>query len=208
MPWLAAALFISIVLVPIIWAVRPKQDTLRWVWTAVLLAIVAVVALYPPVSLYNRMRICSQFKHPTLSGFVYLNQMLPKEAAALRWINENIQKTAIVLEAPGYRGYNCFDTRIAIFTGQPTLIGWIGQEEQMRYQPELTGSHTRDAERIYRSLNPEEARTIMERYQVEYVFVGENERKAFPGPGLKKFGSFMDIAYVDPSVTIYHRRGK
>ncbi|MCD4814680.1 DUF2298 domain-containing protein [bacterium] len=208
MPWLAGTLFVCIIGAPVAWAVRPKQDYLRLAWVAVLIAIVFVLSLYSPISLYNRMRLCSEFKNPTLSGFAYLQRMLPKEAAALRWINENIKNADIVLEAPGYRGYNCFDTRIAIFTGQPTLIGWIGQEEQMRYDPELTGSHTRDAERIYRSLDSQEALAVMDRYQVEYVFVGENERKAFSGPGLKKFGRFMDIAYEDPAVTIYQRRCK
>ncbi|MCK5242483.1 glycosyltransferase family 39 protein [bacterium] len=207
-PWLGIFLFISILLVPWAWAWWPKKMELRLLWATVLAGILIIVSLYPPISVYNRMRTCSKFKNPTLNGFAYLKHMLPDEAQALAWIRENIKETAIILEAPGYRGYNCFDTRIAIFTGHPTLIGWIGQEEQMRYNNELTGSHTRDAELIYRTLNIRQAQKVMDRYQVEYVFVGKNEKKKFPGQGIHKFNEFMKTVYDQDGIKIYKRKTK
>jgi len=206
--WLTLVLIVSILIIPWVWAWWPKREELRLVWTTVLATILFIVSLYPPISLYNRMHLCSKFKHPTLNGFAYLNHMLPREAKALTWIREHIKNTDIILEAPGYRGYNCFDTRVAIFTGHPTLIGWIGQEEQMRYNAELTGSRTRDAELIYKTLNNEQAQKLIEQYQIEYVFVGENERKAYPGPGLYKFGKFMDLVYDHEGIKIYQRQAK
>ncbi|MBN1594655.1 glycosyltransferase family 39 protein [candidate division FCPU426 bacterium] len=207
-PWLSLALAATILALPWIFALWPGEESVRQWWAGALSAVILAVALYPPIAVYNRMRLCSQFKQPTLDGNAYLRHMLPQEAKALAWISANIKNLDVILEAPGYRGYNCFDTRIAIFTGHPSLIGWIGQEEQMRYNNELTSSRTRDAELIYKTMDWQQARQLLERYQVEYVFVGENERKAYPGPGLQKFSQFMDLVYDQDQVRIYQRRRK
>ena len=205
-PWLTLVLGLGILVLPWIWAGRTKSGELRLAWAAMLGAILFSVALYPPISLYNRMRLCSKFQNPTLNGMEYLHKMRPKEAKALVWINQNIKKTEIVLEAPGRKGYNCFDTRAAIFTGQPTLIGWIGQEEQMRYNPELTGSRTRDADLIFKTMNIQKVRRLIERYRIKYILVGENERCVYPGAGLEKFRAFMDVVYEQEGVIIYRMR--
>jgi uncharacterized membrane protein len=150
--------------------------------------------------------LCSGFKYPTLNGEAYLDRMRPAEAKALAWINANLVRADVILEAPGHQGYNCFDTRVAIFTGHPTLIGWIGEEEQMRYNNTLTGSHTQDADLIFSTMDIEQARRLMQQYQVRYVFVGENEMKTYPPYGLAKFRKFMDVVYEQDGITIYKRR--
>jgi YYY domain-containing protein len=203
-PWLTLVLFAGLMAVPWLYAAQPKRWA--WVWSACLITTVGVVALYPPLSLYNRMRLCSEFKHPTLNGEAYLDRMNPQDAKALAWINENITRTDVVLEAPGPQGYNCFDTRVAIFTGQPTLIGWIGEEEQMRYNNELTGARVRDAAQIFGTPDILYAKTLMEKYRVAYVYVGGNEKKAFPLTGLEKFRNFMDVVYDLDGVAIYKVR--
>lgn len=205
--WLAWALAASLLGAPLAWALWPRATWSRGAWAAVLAGVVLVVSLYAPISLYNRMRLCSNFQRPTLDGFAYLRNLLSAEAPALEWLRKNVDRTQVVLEAPGVRGYNCFDTRVAIFTGLPTLIGWVGQEEQMRYQPELTGSHTRDADAIYSTLDPNLALRLLERYRVSYVFVGENERRAYSGPGLEKFNGLLDLVYDQQGVRIYRTRG-
>ncbi len=205
-PWLTWLLFSALILLPLVWAIRPELAQLRRLWMAVLGFVLITVALYPPIALYNRMHLCSNFEHPTLNGVAYLERLLPKEAKALRWIDEHVDRMAIILEAPGKRGYNCFDTRIAIFTGHPSLIGWVGQEEQMRYNGLLTGSRTEDADRIYRTLSIKEAQALLRRYHVGYVFVGLNEQAAYPRAGLEKLGRFMDLVYDQDGIKIYQMR--
>lgn len=205
-PWLSWLLFAALILVPLAWAVRPQQQHLRRAWMAVLGCVVIIEALYPPIALYDRMHLCSNFQHPTLNGTAYLDRLLPREVKALRWIDKHVDHMDIILEAPGKRGYNCFDTRIAIFTGHPSLIGWVGQEEQMRYNDRLTGSRTADADRIYSTLNIGEAQRLLERYHVNYVFVGNNERAAYSRAGLEKFQRFMDLVYNQDNVRIYKMR--
>ncbi|MEW6517143.1 MAG: DUF2298 domain-containing protein [candidate division FCPU426 bacterium] len=206
-PWLAWVLAASLLGAPLAWALWPRPAWSRAVWAGVLAAVVLVAALYAPVSVYDRMRLCSAFKRPTLDGFAYLRNLLSSEAPALEWLRQNVDRTEVVLEAPGVRGYNCFDTRVAIFTGLPTLIGWVGQEEQMRYHPELTASHTRDADTIYSTLDVGQALKLMRRYRVKYVFVGENERRAYSGAGLEKFSRLLDLVYDQQGVRIYRVPG-
>jgi len=205
-PWLVWLLGLAILVLPWVRALWPKTPGVRAAWTAALAAILFTVALYPPLSLYNRMRLCSEFKHATLNGEAYLDRLNPQDAKAIAWINENIKRTDIVLEAPGPQGYNCFDTRVAIFTGQPTLIGWVGEEEQMRYNPALTGSHTEDANQIFGTPDAATAQRLLERYRVRYVYLGQNERKRYPPQGLDKFRQFMDVVYDTDGVTIYKVR--
>jgi uncharacterized membrane protein len=207
MRWLAWVLAACLVGAPLCWALWPRPTWARAFWAAVLASVVLVVSLYAPISLFDRMRLCSNFQRPTLDGFAYLRNLLSNEAPALEWLRKNVDRTQVVLEAPGVRGYNCFDTRVAIFTGLPTLIGWIGQEEQMRYHPELTASHTRDADTIYSTFDPELALRLLDRYRVAYVFVGENERRAYPGPGLEKFDRLLERVYDQQGVRIYRTRG-
>lgn len=205
-PWLSWTLVLCLLVLPWAYAAWSDLPWARPAWQAVLAAAVFCAALYPPISLYNRMRLCSEFKHPTLNGAAYLDRMNPQDAKALAWVRKTLTSTDIVLEAPGVQGYNCFDTRVAIFTGLPTLIGWIGQEEQMRYWPELTGSRTEDANRIFGTPDVELARRLMQRYRVTYVYVGANEKKAYPAYGLDKFRTFMDVVYDADGVTIYRVR--
>jgi len=205
-PWLTLLLFLGIIIVPLVWMIRPKDPNWRTIWITILGFVLFAVSLYPPISLYNRMRLCSGFKYPTLNGIAYLDRLLAKEAKAIKWINANINQMDIILEAPGKRGYNCFDTRIAIFTGHPSLIGWVGQEEQMRYNSELTGSRTRDADRIYNTLNIKEAKKLINHYQIEYVFVGQNERQAYSLQGLEKFQHFMNVVYDQEGIKLYKKR--
>jgi uncharacterized membrane protein len=168
--------------------------------------VVFSVGLYPPISLYNRMRLCSEFKNPTLNGEAYLERLNPSDAPALAWINAHLTATDVVLEAPGSQGYNCFDTRVAIFTGQPTLIGWIGEEEQMRYNEALTSSRVADANAIFSTVNPAQALALMRKYRVAYVYVGANEKKMYPAAGLEKFRQCLDAVYDQDGVTIYKAR--
>jgi uncharacterized membrane protein len=177
-----------------------------WAWGAVMVACAGILALYAPVSLYNRMRLCSEFKHPTLNGVAYMERMIPPQAQAMGWLREHAAATEVLLEAPGKRGYNCFDSRVSTVTGLPTLIGWVGHEEQMRYNPELTGSRVRDADRIFSTEDLAEAGALIRKYRIRYVYVGDIEKKSYPLPGLEKFARFMDIVYDREGVVIYRSR--
>jgi YYY domain-containing protein len=113
---------------------------------------------------------------PSLDGAAFLARQYPTDAAAIRWLAGQPGRPT-VLEAVGgsYQEYG----RVSTFTGLPTVLGWPGHESQWRGPlPEL-GQREQDVERVYRQADREQALQILERYGVDFVFVGSLEREKY-----------------------------
>jgi uncharacterized membrane protein len=85
----------------------------------------------------------------------------------------------------------------------PTLLGWAGHEGQWRGSYEVQHAREPDIETIYNSLDPEAALTLLDKYEITYVYVGPLERTKYDARGLAKFERFMDVVYQKGDVTIY-----
>ena len=94
-------------------------------------------------------------------------------------------------------------------TGIPTLLGWGGHELQWRGNYDEPGRREPDIERAYQSMDTDEVKTILEQYDVTYVYVGQLERDKYrlSDSMIQKFGAFMDLVYDGQGVRIYQRRG-
>ena len=57
--------------------------------------------------------------------------------------------------------------------------------------------------RIYQSKSVEEAKNLLAKYDVEYVYVGPRERQKYGLEGLSKFSAFMDEVFSAEGVVIY-----
>jgi uncharacterized membrane protein len=53
----------------------------------------------------------------------------------------------------------------------------------------------------------DEAKAILDRYKVEYVYVGGMERDSYGEEGIAKFAQLGQIAYQNDKVTIYRIGG-
>ena len=100
----------------------------------------------------------------------------------------------------------------ATHSGKPNVLGWVGHESQWRGGSEAMGSRAADLERLYCSRDWQEARDIIETYNIRYVVVGPLERSAYQNPcpvGVveSKFPRFMQVAFQNGSVTIYEYTG-
>ncbi|GAC1560065.1 MAG: DUF2298 domain-containing protein [Herpetosiphon sp.] len=151
---------------------------------------------------------------PTLNGLQFLERDRAGDARAITWIRDHTAGDAVILEAPG-GGYNSLLGLISMATGRPTVIGWSGHESQWRGgQPAVASElapRERDAGKILTSSDRAGAQPLMDKYNVEYVYIGANERdynaKNGGAPGaLEKFGSWMNKAYESDGVVIYRRR--
>jgi len=157
------------------------------------------MAAYTKAEYFNRT--------PTLDGMAWWEKSRPDEFAAMRWLRENGEVGAFIVEATGpqYSEYG----RFATYSGRPTLLGWAGHEDQWRSTKDEIGRRDGVIKEIYTTTDRNRAQTLLEKYRVRYVIVGRLERDKYREGGavaLDKFKNFMDVAYQNKEVTIYRRR--
>jgi uncharacterized membrane protein len=93
--------------------------------------------------------------------------------------------------------YNSQFGRIAYYTGLSAVMGWEGHENQWRGPvPEIT-SRVADVTTIYSTTNLTTAKSLLHKYGVRYVVVGDTERLVYGDQpnALAKFGRFMRVAF-------------
>ena len=177
--------------------VRPIR-TLSTAWAVSALAL-AACGLY----LTAGMAATETGGEPTLDGLEYVNRVRPDEYAAIEYVKNEAPEGSAILESVG----EWFDAGlISRGTGVPTIINWPGHELQWRGASEELGERQADVATIYSTTDEDEARILLDKYDVEYVYVGPRERAAHDGPGLEKFGKFMDVAFERGDVAIYRLR--
>jgi len=178
---------------------RPAISLARLCWAGLTTVIIAAALVYTVAATFER---TSGFTNAQrMDGYVHVQFHHPDEYEAIRWLNDNVRGTPVILEAVGdaYSDY----ARISSRTGLPTVIGWPGHERIWRGWDELPTDRQEDVARAYTTSSPREAREILKKYNVEYVYVGHLEKEAYGTAGLAKFGAFMEVAFRNETVTIY-----
>jgi YYY domain-containing protein len=132
--------------------------------------------------------------------------MLPDDYRAINWMLDNIPGSPVIVEAlaPLYH----WRSRVSIWTGLPTVLGWDWHQKQQRGDfGYMVDDRTKDVETIFRSESPEAVKPLLDKYDVQYVYVGGQERAFYPASGLDKFermvGTSLRRVYQDGAVTIY-----
>jgi uncharacterized membrane protein len=183
-------------------------------WAAVATLLVLAALAYPLLASEGKVGLRFADLPLSLNGMQYMDSAqyrddnrdmnLPGDAAAIRWLQDNVQGTPVILEgrSPVYR----WGSRMSIYTGLPTILGWDVHQGQQRagYAPMLHERQT-DVERAYSSPNPQEALNVLRKYAVRWIVVGALERAYYPGPGLDKFRTMPELrlAYDADGVQIY-----
>jgi uncharacterized membrane protein len=137
----------------------------------------------------------------TINGLAQVERHNPDEYAAILWLRENVSGMPVILEAVGgqYSGYG----RISANTGLPTILGWAGHEYQWRGNTPEPGLREPAVNEIYSAPDLLSVVDLLNRYSVEYIYVGELEQGLYGSTGLDKFAEQLDVAYSNNSVTIY-----
>ena len=60
--------------------------------------------------------------------------------------------------------------------------------------------------RLYSSVDVDESQTLINKYDIEYIYIGENERNIYGDQGINKFYKIMDLVYKESGVLIFKRR--
>lgn len=140
----------------------------------------------------------------TWDGAAWLATSKPGDYDAIQWLNTNVDGAPVIVEAPGdqHRAY-VYEGRVSALTGLPALLGWAGHQRQWRGNYDEPARREQDINVLFTTLNPDEARAILARYDVAYVYVGPVERTRYPVEGLAKFAAMFPAVYENADVTIY-----
>lgn len=137
-----------------------------------------------------------------LWGLNFLENLYPDNLKAVEWINKNIQGQPIILEAAGdsYTMYN----QISMATGLPTVEGWVVHEWLWRGGYDKPGARSADVQTIYESKDISEVRSLLQKYNVDYIFIGNNEYEKYPSLNEKTFTSLgAQIVFESDKTKIY-----
>jgi uncharacterized membrane protein len=133
---------------------------------------------------------------------------LSQDYRAIRWMQENIQGSPVIVEANSRNLYRWF-SRFTINTGLPGVVGWEWHEQQQRAanSPEWVTKRVTDIDQFYTTVDTDITKQFLNLYGVRYIVLGQLEQVAYPGPGLDKFQAFNGIlwneVYRDGSTVIY-----
>ncbi|HET7768733.1 MAG TPA: DUF2298 domain-containing protein, partial [Chloroflexota bacterium] len=197
----------------------------EWVWSSATGALLLASLVYPlgatPARLTDRFRQLP----PTLDGMAYMATMAMPDGnaevmavngraveirgaadyAAIHWLLENVQGSPVIVEAqvPEYR----WGSRVAKYTGLPSVLGWRWHQAQQRgtYAP-LVDQRMRDVQSLFNDPSTSRATSLLSRYGVRYVYVGDLERAYYSAAGLAKFDQMTETlrpVYREGGVTIY-----
>ena len=176
----------------------------RTLWLAAFGVMFALSMIYPTLAFPNRANYFQATETtPTLDGWSWVRRSFPDDYAAIEWARANIPSNAVILESVGDQ-YS-FDNRVSVATGLPTVLGWSGHELQWRGNSTEADPRARDVEQIYKTRDVEQARELLEKYNVSYVFVGDIERGKYNlnQAAVDKFAKLGEMVFEKGSMRIY-----
>jgi len=113
-----------------------------------------------------------------LWGLKFLEISYPDNLAAINWLNKNVVGQPHLVEAVG-DSYTTFN-QVSMATGLPTIEGWIVHEWLWRGGYDAPAARQAEVEIIYTSTDFGEIKSVLEKYQVKYIFVGAKEYEKYP----------------------------
>lgn len=179
----------------------------RTAWQFVLVMLFVGSALYPMTATLAKIkdRMTDQAPH-TLNGMDYMAHAtytdewgemdLSQDYEAIRWMQENISGSPVIVEA-NLRDLYRWGSRYTIYTGLPGVVGWEWHQQQQRAV--IPGDWIRkridEIADFYQTSEWEAAQKFLDKYNVQYIVLGQQERGKYPGAGLDKFAEAEGILW-------------
>jgi len=206
---------------PLVWTrfSSVRRRPLRCAWKGCVLFLLASSTMF--LFLGTQQRVDDRFPGPrpplgTLDGSAFMtvgSYYWPDESnhiqlvydhQAITWFREHVTGTPVVAEAP-LPYYREFGLKVASYTGLPTLLGAHQNEQRYDWQ---VGTRSGDANALYSTADPQEARDLISKLHVSYIYVGQLESTVYPPEGLAKFETLrgegvLALAYENPRVRVY-----
>ena len=167
---------------------------------AVFAVLVIGVSLYYAVAA-GATKAAESNTDPTFDGIAFIQDRSPDAAALINWVGENLDSDDVLVEAVG-GSYSEFG-RNSGFGGVSGVLGWPGHERQWRGGNEGWIEREGDVRRIYESDDLDEVRTLLDKYSVTHIVVGDLEREKYTGFDVSKFDNLGAVVYSNNRAVVY-----
>ena len=120
---------------------------------------------------------------------------LSEDYNAIIWAQENIEGSPVIVEASPTE-YK-MGSRYTMYTGLPGVVGWNYHQRQQRGQianqvwERVNGIHE-----FYNTTDMETVRAFLDRYNVQYIIVGQMEKGMYLEEGIAKFAQQEGIDWI------------
>lgn len=179
-----------------------KKHVIRKVLTSAVFACFVGCCFYTTTAVHPWFgQVWDPSQYQGLDATAYLETTFPEDAAAIRWLNNNVTGDPVVLEANG-DSYSDYE-RVSAMTGLPTVLGWYVHEWLWRGDTGALNERAQEVETIYTSTNQEEVKALLEKYQVEYIFVGAREREKYESLNESMLQSLGNVVFSDEQSQTY-----
>ena len=178
-----------------------ERRLLTTLWAGAFAVLLVGALYYPPAAAASKGDPFSG--DATLDGLAFVADRNPAEYRAIKHLRRAAGRNSAVLEAVG----EWFDAGlISRSTGVPTVLNWPGHQIQWRGSSGKLDGRAEDVAQIYQTQDIQLARNLLDKYDVDYVYVGPRERQKYGSAGMDKFPSFMDTEFSEGDVSIYRLR--
>lgn len=160
----------------------------------------------------------------TLDGTKYVSFRNTGDYETIKWLNENQKERVVILEAVG--GAYTYFARIGVNTGMGNIINWETHQWTWRFKypdgvkdwKEVTekksdtgysaiAATTQEVRTVYQTEDIEEARSILKKYNVKYVYVGDSERSTY-AVREEKFSELGKVVFRSERSVLYEIDGR
>ena len=145
----------------------------------------------------------------SLDGSLWMQTLQDGDLKTINFINKNFKKRSVIAEAAG-DSYTTY-ARISTFTGQIAPVGWQTHEWTWRFEGKnakniLPGEQVEtgwgkvstvagEIQKLYETKDQAEAKKIIEKYKIEYIYVGNLEREKYKNIFEGKFYSIGELIF-------------
>ncbi|MCL6591607.1 MAG: hypothetical protein K6U80_16855 [Firmicutes bacterium] len=180
---------------------RKKQVLL-----AVAVAIPILMAMMYPFWSFSQAYGIGQYgRYIGLDASAYLKDLYPDDHQAAEWLNANEKGQPVIVEAHGANQQSYTQKgRFTSVTGLPAILGWYDHEWYWRGNQSAAERDERanDVITLYEAEDMAAKRSILEKYQVKYIIIGQLERESYQKLDEQKLISLGKVVFNSPGTKI------
>ena len=177
---------------------RELKKKLKVIYLLMLGFCLFFVFVYPYFTIHSQY---SWRNYQGLYGLNYLKDNYLDDYQAILWLKQNVSGQPVIVEAVG-ESYTDF-ARVSANTGLPTILGWRVHEWLWRGSFDQPGTKTEEVKTIYESDNLAQTKDLLNRYQVQFIFVGTLEKEQYQELNEEKIIGLGRVVFSSGQTKIY-----